>query len=339
MLFLPQLIRKTTCCAFLFLTALLLFLPLRLFGFNEALQTMDLPMYQKVNDLPSGKLLFTGSESINPLLLAWAKQFIQMYPQVSIVVEGGGSGRAAEALMENPLHILAPMSRELTSKQLADFHDKYGYDPMAIRIALDAVAIYVNKENPLRSISVRNLERIYNEDKSDDLLNWGGLGLQGSWAKKTIHPLGRNHRSGTYGLFQEMALKSGEQSPAVPQLGNPWNMVDAIEADPCAIGYASVGVAMHPGIKLLPIIGEEGVPVAPTRVNCLSGAYPLARSLYIYVGSRPGAMMSSIQKEFFQYIFSQEGQNTVVRYGMFALQSAMAAKMLRRVQTGGLILE
>ena len=302
-------------------------------------QTADLPLYVKVGDLPSGQLTFTGSESMNPLLLGWASEFGKKYPQVTITIQGGGSARAAEALMETPKHVLAPMSHEMTAKQVVAFREKYGYDPTAVRVALDAVAIYVNAENPITSIPLSMLERIFHENTADGVKTWAEVGLQGSWATVPIHPFGRDSRSGTYQLFQDMVLRVGGHGPAVSALANPWDLIGNIARDRSAIGYSGIGVQNYPGVKLIPIAIDGKFPIEPTRANCLSGDYPLARSLYIYNGNRPGEAASSIQQEFFRYIFSQEGQNVVVRQGMFALQASMAAKMLRRAQGKGINLD
>ena len=307
-------------------------------------QTKDLPLYQKVRDLPQGALVFGGSESLMPLLLEWAREFALMYPQVSVTVTGGGSAAAVQRLMENTPNFIAPMSREMTSKERDAFRKNHGYLPLAIQVAMDAVAVYVNESNPISAISIENLSSIYSEEVSPNATVWGQVGVQGSWAEKSITAFGRPSTSGTYDLFDSVVLRVGGYQPAVKVMTNPWDILDAIEDSPSSIGFAGIGVNRHPGVKVLPLLSEKGVVIGPTRSNCLSKDYPMSRILYLYILKSTSDAKSTLNKnpvqaEFFRYILSQQGQNVVVRQGMFALQAPIAGKMLRAVEGMGLFLE
>lgn len=303
-------------------------------------QVINFPLYEKVDDLPAGKLVFTGSDSMKGLFLEWAQAFGQMYPQVSIIFNGGDSDTGFESLLEDPKSTLAPMSKEMSIEQLTSFRKRYGYEPIAIRVAIDAIGLYVHKDNPLVSIELKDLRDLFSAEPTRLINNWGDIGAKGSWAKKAIQPLALNERSGTYELFNRLVLGVGDQAyrSNVIIFNNPWDLVNGLSQNILGLGYCGVGVVEYwqnlkdKQLKLVLIAKDGRLPVEPTRMNCLNGDYPLARSLYIYIGNRPGDPISRVQEAFFRYIFSQQGQNVVIRQGMFTLESSMAEKMFRLSQ-------
>jgi len=305
---------------------------------NEAPQTSDLPLYEKVKDLPSGVLQISASDVMLPLMLTWAEDFTQLYPQVSIQMRSGNAQEVFEQLKTDPTKKLIALSRELTAVETNEFKEQFGYDPRDIRVAIDGLAIYVNQTNPISSISLEQLNHIYSDSTDTVLEKWGQLGLKGSWAEHPIVPVGFDVQSSSYDLFHKVVLPIGGYRSYVQTDRNPWDILNMVEQDAHAIGYAGITLRHHPGVKPIAIM-QRSVPVELTRFTALSGDYPLARSLYVYLGIRPTERLPIINQEFFRYIFSQQGQNTVVRRGMFSLQASMAAKMIRRANSQGLIFD
>jgi phosphate transport system substrate-binding protein len=306
---------------------------------NTNIEVSDLPLYKKSTDLPFGRLNFMGSESMGPLMLKWVESFTnkKMYPQVSVQLQSQDSAQVFEKLLQTPEQILATISRELTAEELNAFRTTHGYEPTPIRVAVDAIAIYANQKNPVRSISLEQLNKIFTHNDLAQPLHWGDIGVIGEFAGMKINPLSRQKTSGTRHLFDHKVLGGDNESPLVQVYTNPWDLLDQIATDPQAIGYGGMVAMELPGVKVVPIALDGKSPMLPMPSNCLSEEYPLSRSLYIYIGSKPGEITSTVQQEFFRYILSHQGQIEVSRQGMFPLQPAMAAKMLRRVQGYGLI--
>lgn len=304
---------------------------------DNALGANDLPIYKPVSDLPSGELCFVGSESVNALILDWLQKFQSFYPQVTVSLQAKNSDAAVDLFFANPDKILLAIPRGLTPEEEGSFKAKYGYEPTPIRVAVDAIGIYVHETNPLMSISLDDLKRVYSHNDGSQLLDWSAFGLQGSWASLKVKPWARNPGSGTRTLFDQVVLGTLSESPTLNIYQNPWDLFAGIRSDHQIIGYTGIVSQKFQDVKILPIKISSKEAIAPSHSACLSGGYPLSRPLFVYIGSSSKQRTSTVCLEFFRYILSQNGQIEVPRHGMFPLTSSTAANMMRRVQGQGII--
>ena len=255
----------------------------------EALQVdPKLSVYEKTAGI-SGNLSSVGSDTMNNLATLWAEGFRKYYPNVKIQVEGKGSSTAPPALIEGTAQ-LGPMSRKMKKEEIDKFEAKYGFPPTGIRVALDGIAVYVNKDNPLTELTLEQVDAIFSKTRKggykEDITTWGQLGLTGEWANKPISLYGRNSASGTYGFFKEVALYKGDYKDSVKEQPGSASVVQGISEDKFAIGYSGIGYVTS-NVKAIKLAKKAGDAFyAESYDNVLSGKYPLARYLYVYVADR-----------------------------------------------------
>ncbi len=292
----------------------------------------SLPAYQKVSGV-SGDLKSVGSDTLNNLMTYWAEGFRAAYPGVKISIEGKGSSTAPPALIEGAAQF-GPMSREIKSKEITDFEKKFGYKPDVARAAVDALAVFVNKDNPIKGLTLQQLDGIFSKTRKSggkDIKTWGDLGLTGEWANKPIAIYGRNSASGTYGFFKEVALFKGDYKDSVKEQPGSSAVVQAIAKDKYAIGYSGVGYKT-PDVKTVPLAAKEGAKSYDANAeNAYSGDYPLARFLYIYFNKKPNEALNPVMAEFLKYVFSKEGQTIVVKDGFYPVSKAIASEDLAKI--------
>jgi phosphate transport system substrate-binding protein len=292
-----------------------------------------LPSYKATSGV-SGNLSSIGSDTLNNLMTYWAEGFKKKYPNVNIQIEGKGSSTAPPALIAGTAQ-LAPMSREMKGKEIEDFEKKYGYKPTKIGVALDSLAVFVNKDNPLKSLSLDEVDAIFSKNHKRglaDIATWGQAGVTGPLAAKPISLFGRNSASGTYGYFKEHALNKGDFKSTVKEQPGSASVVEGVAKDVSAIGYSGIGYATS-GVRALPLSDKKGDTVYEANyANVLSGKYPLSRMLYIYVAKKPGEPLPKVVEEFLKYALSKEGQQVVVKDGYDPLPAAAAANQLKALK-------
>jgi phosphate transport system substrate-binding protein len=292
-----------------------------------------LPSYKATSGV-SGNLSSIGSDTLNNLMTYWAEGFKKKYPNVNIQIEGKGSSTAPPALIAGTAQ-LAPMSREMKGKEIEDFEKKYGYKPTKIGVALDSLAVFVNKDNPLKSLSLDEVDAIFSKNHKRglaDIATWGQVGAKGPLAAKPISLFGRNSASGTYGYFKEHALNKGDFKSTVKEQPGSASVVEGVAKDVSAIGYSGIGYATS-GVRALPLSDKKGDTVYEANyANVLSGKYPLSRMLYIYVAKKPGEPLPKVVEEFLKYALSKEGQQVVVKDGYDPLPAAAAANQLKALK-------
>lgn len=279
----------------------------------------------------SGNLNSIGSDTLNNLMTFWAEGFRKQYPNVNIQIEGKGSSTAPPALIEGTAQI-GPMSREMKKSEIEAFEAKYGYKPLAIGVALDSLAVYVNKDNPLEQLSLTQVDAIFSKNRksgaAEEISTWGQVALTGEWAGKPMSLYGRNSASGTYGYFKENALAKGDFKDTVKEQPGSASVVLSITEDKAGIGYSGIGYKTS-GVKALALAKKDGeTAYAPTYENVLEGKYPLGRMLYLYIGKQPNQPLPKMVEEFLKYALSKEGQEVVVKDGYLPLPAAIAEKQL-----------
>jgi len=288
-----------------------------------------LPSYQKVDGV-AGTLNSVGSDTLNNMMTFWAEGFRKIYPNVNVQIEGKGSSTAPPALIEGTSQ-LGPMSRPMKKQEIEAFEAKYGFKPTTIGVSLDALAVFVNKDNPLAELSMTQVDSIFSKTQKrggQDISTWGQLNLPGSWANLPISLYGRNSASGTYGFFKEHTLKKGDYKDTVKEQPGNASVVLGVTEDKGGIGYSGMGYVTS-GVKALPLAKENGeTAYAANYENVLSGKYPLGRMLYVNIVKEPNKPMDKLTKEFLKFVLSKEGQEIVVKDGFLPLTAPVAAKQL-----------
>jgi phosphate transport system substrate-binding protein len=282
-----------------------------------------------------GSLNSIGSDTLNNLMTLWQEGFRTQYPSVRVQVEGKGSSTAPPALIQGTAQ-LGPMSREMKASEIDAFEKKFGYKPTQVRVAVDALAVYVHKDNPLEQLTLPEVDAIFSKTRTcghgSAIATWGAAGLaDAGWADLPISLYGRNSASGTYGYFKTEALCGGDYRDQVKEQPGSASVVQGISEDRAGIGYSGLGYRTS-GVKMLALAREAGGEYHGTDAETvLGGKYPLSRFLYLYVNKAPGKPLDPLVGEFLRYVLSREGQETVVRDGYLPLPGRVAAQELAKL--------
>lgn len=294
----------------------------------------ELPGYEKVSGV-SGNLSAAGSDTLANLMTLWGEQFKRNYPNVNIQIQAAGSATAPTALTEGTAN-LGPMSRLMRDSEIEAFERRYGYPPTPVAVAIDALSVFVPKDNPIDGLYMYQLDGIFSATRncngSTPLNSWGELGLQGSWETRPIQLFGRNSVSGTYGHFKERALCRGDFKNTVNEQPGSASVVQSVASTLNAIGYSGMGYSTS-SVRAVPIARAAGEPfVEASMENAISGQYPMSRLLYLYVNKPPGEPLPPLVEQFLVLALSFEGQSVVVRDGYVPFPAAIAAHELAKIQ-------
>jgi len=285
-----------------------------------------LPEYEKVSGV-TGNLNSIGSDTLNNLMTFWAEAFKAKYPNVNIQIEGKGSSTAPPALIEGTSQ-LGPMSRAMKEEEIDAFEKKFGYKPVEIKVAIDALAVYTHKDNPIEGMTLEQVDSIFSSTYKRGgkaIKSWGEVGMGGDWKSKAISAYGRNSASGTYGYFKEVALEKGDYSSSVKEQPGSSAVVQGVASDLAGIGYSGIGYKTS-GVNAIALGESKDKLFEPTFENCLSGEYPMARFLYVYVNKEPGKPLDKLTQEFLNLVLSKEGQEIVVKDGYYPMPNEIAAE-------------
>jgi phosphate transport system substrate-binding protein len=292
----------------------------------------SIPAYQRASGV-SGTLNSVGSDTMNNLMTLWGETFAKMYPNVKIQVEGKGSSTAPPALISGTAQF-GPMSRAMRPTEIDQFERKYGYKPTQLRTSYDALAIYVNKDNPIAKLSLEQADGAFSKSRrrgGKNATNWGQRGLTGDWASRPISLYGRNSASGTYGFFREHALNNGDYKDTVKEQPGSASVVQGVTEDRYGMGYSGIGYRTS-GVKVVPLAAKDGSVSDGNYADVVSGKYPLARYLYLYVNKAPNKPLDPVVREFLKLVFSREGQEAVVKDGYLPLTPALVKEERARVE-------
>ncbi|TAL08885.1 MAG: phosphate ABC transporter substrate-binding protein [Nitrospirae bacterium] len=294
----------------------------------------NLKAYAKVSGV-SGNLNSIGSDTLNNLMTLWAEGFRKQYPNVKIQIEGKGSSTAPPALIEGTAQI-GPMSRPMKGSEMDAFEKKYGYKPTALPVSIDALAVYVNKDNPIKGMTMAQVDAVFSKSRrwgyKENVQKWGQIGVDGPLGGNSISIYGRNSASGTYGFFKEHALKNGDYKDEVKEQPGSASVVQGVTEDRAGVGYSGIGY-MTSGVRAVPIAEKEGASFkGATQENAENGSYPIWRHLYLYVNKAPNKPLDPLVKEFLKFVYSKEGQQVVVKDGFFPLSAAALEKELKRLE-------
>jgi len=297
--------------------------------------TLDpaLKNYVKVSGV-SGNVNSIGSDTLNNLMTLWAEGFRKQYPNVKIQIEGKGSSTAPPALIEGTAQ-LGPMSRSMKNTEMDAFERKFRYKPTAFPVAIDALAVYVNKDNPVKGLTMAQVDAIFSKSRrgghNENIQFWKQAGVEDSLGANPISIYGRNSASGTYGFFKEHALKNGDYKDEVKEQPGSASVVQSVSEDESGIGYSGIGY-LTSNVRAVPLAEKEGAPFKEAnQQNADNGSYPLWRHLYLYVNKAPDKPLDPIVKEFIKFIYSKEGQRVVIKDGFFPLKADTIEKELQKL--------
>ncbi len=296
----------------------------------ESNNTLD--DYTVVADI-SGNLSSIGSDTLANLMTLWAESFSKIYPSINIQIQAAGSSTALPALVEGTANF-GPMSRAMKDREVEAFERRYGYKPTAIKVAIDALALYVHKDNPVNELTLEQVDAMFSVTRrcgsNQEHTAWGTLGLSGSWNDRPIQLYGRNSVSGTYGYFKKVALCGGDFRNSVNEQPGSASVVQAVASSLNGIGYSGVGYITS-GVKALSLSSQGSEAIEATPENALDGSYPLARYLYVYINKKPNQPLAPIEREFIRFILSSDGQETVHKDGYVPLSSQVAGRELAKL--------
>ena len=303
-----------------------------LFTVATSASASELHSYEKVSGI-SGNLSSVGSDTLANMMTFWAEEFKENYPNINIQIQAAGSSTAPPALTEGTSQF-GPMSRAMKSKEIESFEKRYGYKPTAVRVAIDALAVFVNKDNPIEGLSIKQVDAIFSATlkcgNDSDVTRWSDVGLTGNWADKDIQLFGRNSVSGTYGYFKDNALCKGDFKNSVNEQPGSASVVQSVASSLNSIGYSGIGYKVA-GVKAVALSKKGGPFVEASLENAISGAYPLSRFLYVYVNKHPNKPLSPLQAEFLKMVLSQQGQAIVEKDGYIPLPHAVVEKELAKL--------
>ncbi len=294
----------------------------------------SIPSYQKVSGV-SGNINSVGSDTMNNMMTLWAESFIKLYPNIKVQVEGKGSSTAPPALIAGTAQF-GPMSRAMRATEIDQFEGKYGYKPTPLRTSYDALAVYVNKDNPIDKLTLAQVDAIFSKTRKrgyrQNVTTWGQLGITGDWANRPISLYGRNSASGTYGFFKEHTLGNGDYKDTVKEQPGSASVVQGVTEDRFGIGYSGIGYKTS-GVKAVPLADKEGGAYSDGSYDDVrSGKYPLNRFLFVYINRAPGKPLDPLTREFVKFILSREGQEVVVKDGYLPLSADVVKQELAKLE-------
>jgi phosphate transport system substrate-binding protein len=307
-----------------------------------------------------GVIRIHGSELTQHLVHLWEDHFLKLHPNIRFgdyFVPNGFSGLTADTADLNVMGHVAWRS------DLKAFEEVWGYPPLEIMFATGGfnlgkgntpgVIIFVNKDNPLYGLTLKQLDGIFGAERSggwkgstwsteaarsakDDIRTWGQLGLKGEWEHEPIRLYGLDATLSNWSdLMQKVIFKGGDKwNPALKEMVRGGTMVpsdvqivSAVASDRYSIGFNLMRIVeKEPGVKPLAIARDTAMPyILPTRETMYRRTYPLSNAVYIYINRPPGKPVSPRVREFLSYILSRQGQQDVADDGMYLPLTAEAA--------------
>lgn len=291
-----------------------------------------LPFYERAGSL-SGNISSAGSDTLANMMTFWAEEFRRLYPSVNIQIQAAGSSTAPPALTESTSN-LGPMSRKMKPREMQAFEKRHGYKPTEIKVAIDALAIFVHQDNPIKGLSIQEVDAIFSNNRLCgavyDVTRWGDLGLVDFWKNKDIQLYGRNSVSGTYGYFKAEVLCKGDFKNTVNEQPGSASVVQSVSTSLNGIGYSGIGYKTS-GARTVPVSYEGSNFIEANIENAIKGKYPLSRYLYIYVNKHPSKALPPIEQEFLKMVLSQAGQYIVQKDGYIPLTKAIIDQELNKL--------
>ena len=280
------------------------------------------------------ELNIVGSDTMDEIVLGWAKLYRKQYRQISVTLDLRASGAGAPGLVSGKGE-LAPVAREMFPAEEKLFADKFGYPPTPIRVATGSVGslgktaattILVDRDNPIDCLTLPQLDAIYSKTRKlgyKEVKTWGDLGAKGEWAGRAVHLYGLRPVNGIEQYFKLVAMDGGEYKDGITWAKSK-GMTHAFTVaaqdmakKPGGLTYAMLA-NLTPNVKVVKLAEKEGGPCyEPTIQNVYEHKYPFSRYVYIYVNKAPGKPLEPKVKEFLRAVLSKEGQQVVAEERVF----------------------
>ncbi|MGC4097941.1 MAG: PstS family phosphate ABC transporter substrate-binding protein [Nitrospira sp.] len=270
----------------------------------------------------SGKLSISVSETIQPLVRTWVDGLGLQQPKLKVTVMSDGTENGLGTLLEHRTE-MAAMSRRLTAAEITDFILEYGSEPMEIPVALDALAIFVHKDNPIAGLSLDDLDAMFCRERQRGVRypvdSWGLVGVMDEWFEAPVRLYGRNGKSGTSYFFRKEVCKDGTFLPQLVDAPGSASAVLDVGDDPEGIGFGTIRYRTTM-VKPVPIAAVKGGRyVEPSLQTIMDSSYPLRRYVYFYVAKPPKGSPSPASAELAHYALSRQGQQMAIDLGYFPL--------------------
>ncbi|MAX42950.1 MAG: phosphate ABC transporter [Alteromonadaceae bacterium] len=298
----------------------------------SALVAADAPEYERKPGV-AGKITSVGSDTLANLMTLWSQEFKHLYPDVKFQIQASGSSTAPPALTEGTATI-GPMSRELKPSEIQAFIRAHGYPPTVIQVALDAIAIFVERRNPLPGLTLSEVDAIFSATRfcggEEAISHWSQLGVDNYGQGAPIRLFSRNSVSGTYGLFKIMALCDGDFTKTVNEQPGSASVVLSVASSKGGMGYAAYGYKTA-GVRALPL-GENAAEFIPLNVETVrEQQYPFTRFLYLVINKSPDDPLPTLVREFLTFVLSDTGQKLVARDGYFPIKETLLLRQRRQL--------
>lgn len=281
----------------------------------------------------AGTITSVGSDTMSNLVSIWAEEFNQHYPQVNFQLQSAGSSTAPPAMIQGTASI-GPMSRTLKKSEREAFVEQFGYEPTMVPVALDAITLFVDLDNPINSLNQQQIDSIFSVTRfcggKSAVDNWQQIPGADGYPYR-IRLFGRSAVSGTYGLFKNTVLCDGDFKAQVAELPSSASIVQSVAFFKGAIGYAAWGF-QNAGVKLLAVQPDGAQqPMSPSEINIRNGHYPFSRFLYLLLNKPPGAPLDNPHLEFIRFIYSQQGDTITRREGYVPLGATRSGAVIKQL--------
>jgi len=242
-----------------------------------------------------------GSDTLVNVAQAWAEAYPEVNPEVAVAVSGGGSGTGIASMINGTVDI-ANSSRKMKQREI-DLASKNGQSPVEHIVGFDALAVFIHKDNPVKSMTLAQLKDIYSRDPK--VKKWSDMGITVPGCKDEIVVVSRQNNSGTYAYFKETVLgKKGKYRQGTLDMHGSKDVVDLVENTPCAIGYSGLAYATD-HIKMVCIAtNDTDACVNPSVATASDRSYPVARPLFMYTDGEPQGAI----KDYMDWLKSDAGQ-------------------------------
>ncbi|HLP28951.1 MAG TPA: phosphate ABC transporter substrate-binding protein [Candidatus Didemnitutus sp.] len=255
--------------------------------------------------MPKQRITIKGSDTMVILVQRWS----ELYPDKSnteFQVTGGGSGTGIAALINGTTDICAS-SRPIKKDEVAQLEKKFGYKGLEIRVAMDGLAVYVHKNNPVKQLTMTQIKDIF----TGKTTNWKDVG----GANKPILLYSRENNSGTYEFFKEHVLLKQDFASNAQHMAGTAALINAVSKDPNSIGFG--GAAYAKNVKAISVAKDASSKgVTPNDATIHSGEYPISRFLYFYLNQKPAGNV----KKFIDWVISPAGQKIVTEVGYYPIK-------------------
>ncbi|MEZ6057506.1 MAG: phosphate ABC transporter substrate-binding protein [Planctomycetaceae bacterium] len=277
----------------------------------------DMPTYRPVSSL-KGELRLTGSSTMANVASVWAASFRQFYPEVKITIQTTGSRAAVASVLESSADI-GLLSRSINKEERDLYLKARGSEATVVTPCLERIGVYVHKDNPIRGLTLAQIDGIFSEDckrlNDKPIRTWGQLGFPGAWATQPVMVHGRDDDTGSQVFMQEAVMLGGTVRKDIKTHASNNEMMKGIAADPRSVGFAGHSYETQ-NVRSVPLsIRPEGPYVAIDSEEADHGQYPLMRPLQLVIDHVPGKELPEIEREFIRYVFSSRGQEDVIKAG------------------------